>query len=93
MITDYDMQGTERATATGVLRDASSLVVTAHPDPPTCPRRRRCCKPLDLERLLVQSVDPSRPRAGRAGHPAAEGEDGGGVLELVLYVSARSPRP
>ncbi len=61
VITDYDMPGVtgaemlKRATREGILGQASSLVVTAHPDPRGVPEETPLLsKPLDLERLLVQ---------------------------------------
>ena len=98
VITDYDMPGLtgaemlKRATREGTLGDASSLIVTAHPDPRGVPEETPLLsKPLDLERLLVQvrMILPDRPSA-----PDAAGPDHGGNLqglELVLYVSPRSP--
>jgi CheY-like chemotaxis protein len=93
VITDYDMPdqtGAEmlaQAAGEGILGDASTLVVTAHPDPAGVPEDTPLLrKPIDLERLVVQirtilHVSPEKPRA--------EGEPG--VLDLVLYVSPRSP--
>ena len=84
----------ERATADGVLGDASSLVVTAHPDPRDVPEETPLLrKPLDLERLLVQvrMILPDRAPASPDAPRPRPGADGGRVLELVLYVSPRSP--
>lgn len=102
VITDYDMPGLtgaemlKRATREGVLGDAASLVVTAHPEPRGVPDEVPLLrKPLDLERLLVQvrmilphhaATAAPAPATAAAG-PARKGH----VLELVLYVSARSP--
>ena len=87
VITDYDMPGLtgaemlKRATRDGILGDASSLVVTAHPDPSDVPEETPLLrKPLDLERLLVQvrMILPDRAAAS-AGRAAAHGAgvDGG----------------
>jgi CheY-like chemotaxis protein len=100
VITDYDMPGLtgsemlERATATGVLGDASSLVVTAHPDPRDLPEETPLLrKPLDLERLLVQvrMILPDRETAPSKAATTARTDTKDGGLDLVLYVSARSP--
>ena len=72
VITDYDMPGLtgaemlKRATRDGTLGQASSLVVTAHPDPRGVPEETPLLtKPLDLERLLVQvrMILPARASA------------------------------
>ena len=97
VITDYDMPGMtgadllKRAGAEGILGEASSLVVTAHPDPQGVPDDTAMLrKPLDLERLLVQvrTIVPAH-KAGRGAPPPAASETH--ALHLVLYVSRRSP--
>jgi CheY-like chemotaxis protein len=99
VITDYDMPGLtgaemlKRATREGTLGDASSLVVTAHPEPRDVPQDVALLrKPLDLERLLVQvrMILPHRPvtAAPTATAAARRNEH---ALDLILYVSARSP--
>jgi CheY-like chemotaxis protein len=97
VITDYDMPGLtgaemlEGAMRDGTLGNASSLVVTAHPDPTGVPEETPLLrKPLDLERLLVQ-VRVILPDHAPA--PAAQKGPGGNghALDLALYVSARSP--
>ena len=103
VITDYDMPdqtGAEllaRAGREGILGEASSLVVTAHPDPAGVPEDTPLLrKPIDLERLVVQirtilHAGPEAPRAPAAPPGRAPAEAGGPVLDLVLYVSPRSP--
>jgi CheY-like chemotaxis protein len=99
VITDYDMPGLtgaemlQRAGAEGILGGAAALVVTAHPDPRGVPDETPLlAKPIDIERLLVQvrAIHPSstsaKPRATE--QPARED---GALLDLVLYVSSRSP--
>ena len=101
VITDYDMPeltGAEmlkEAAREGTLGDTSALVLTAHPDPRGVPEETPLLhKPVDLERLLVQVriILPGRPLAPAPAAPAPEsrGANGHG-LELVLYVSPRSP--
>ena len=100
VITDYDMPGQtgadllKRAADEGILGDAASLVVTAHPDPEGVPDEVPLLrKPLDLERLLVQirailpGGDAAPPERAVASAPKTTD---GAVLDLVLYVSPRS---
>lgn len=100
VITDYDMPGVtgaemlKRAGREGILGQASSLVVTAHPDPRDVPEETPLLtKPLDLERLLVQvrMILPSRASAPPVPAAAHGGDGNAHALELVLYVSPRSP--
>jgi DNA-binding NtrC family response regulator len=95
VLTDYDMPGEtgadllQRATAEGVLGDAATLVVTAHPNPEGVPDEVPLLrKPLDLEQLLVQirTIVPARPEAAA---PRSEPK-AGAAIDLVLYVSPRS---
>lgn len=102
VITDYDMPGLtgaemlKRASTEGIMGSASALVVTAHPDPHGVPEETPLlAKPLDIERLLVQvrtilpaerKVPAATPAAEELVPPAEEA-----LLDLVLYVSTRSP--
>lgn len=101
VITDCDMPGLtgvemlKRATREGTLGGASSLVVTAHPEPRNVPQETALLpKPLDLERLLVRvrMILPDRA-AARAPDAVAPPQGGGHghAIELVLNVSPRSP--
>ena len=100
VITDYDMPGLtgvemlKRAIREGTLGGASSLIVTAHPEPRNVPQETALLpKPLDLERLLVQVRMILSGRAAAKAPAAASPEGGrhGPAIELVLYISARSP--
>lgn len=95
VITDYDMPGLtgadmlKRAGADGLMGTASALVVTAHPDPRGVPEETPLLqKPIDIERLLVQvrAILPSTAAGPAPKAPAADA-----LLDLVLYVSSRSP--
>jgi CheY-like chemotaxis protein len=99
VITDYDMPGLtgaemlKRAGREGLMGNASALVITAHPDPRGVPDETPLLsKPIDLERLLVQvrAIQPSASRA-RAPQPRPAPPADGALLDLVLYVSTRSP--
>lgn len=94
VITDYDLPRKtgasllREAAGRGLLGDAATLVITAHPDPAGVDPRKVMFKPLDLERFvrqvhrLVRAGEPRRPA------PAENAE--GGVVELVLHVSRDS---
>ena len=100
VLTDYDMPGQtgaemlKRASAEGVLGGAASLLVTAHPSPSGVPDEVPLLKkPLDLEQLLVQVrmiLGDERP-APAAPPPAPKARTSAAGLDLVLYVSPRSP--
>jgi len=100
ILSDYDLPGKtgaamlREADAAGLLDDAATLVVTAHPDPDGVDDATLVRKPLDLEKFLqkVRGILDSRPQvhAGRgreAAMPATEGQRVG----LTLYVSPASP--
>jgi len=97
VITDYDMPGVtgadmlKQAAREGLMGEASTLIVTAHPDPRGVPEQTPLLhKPIDLERLIVQVraiVSAAGGPASPEPRPAAEGA----LLDLVLYVSRRSP--
>jgi len=100
VITDYDMPGQtgadmlKRAAEEKVLGEAASLVVTAHPHPEGVPEEVPLLrKPLDLERLLVQirAILPGADAPPAAPAAAAPKQTDGEALDLVLYVSTRSP--
>ena len=94
-----------QASHEGLLDATPALVVTAHPNPPDVTGFEIIQKPFDLDllvervRLRLEGGPPPRPRA-RAVRPLASdhpGEDdgdadGGDPIELVLYMSAHSPR-
>lgn len=99
VIADYDLPGLtgaemlKLAIAEGVLGDASTLVITAHPEPKGIPEETPLLrKPLDLEGLLVQiRMILALRRRARAPRPEKEPPSGALPLELVLYVSSNSP--
>jgi hypothetical protein len=81
----------KRAGAEGILGGAAALVVTAHPDPRGIPEETPLlAKPIDLERLLVQVRTILPPGIAAKGQPAPPAA-AGALLDLVLYVSTRSP--
>ena len=98
VITDYDMPGLtgaemlKKASGQGLMKSSAALVITAHPDPRGIPDETPLlAKPIDIERLLVQvrAILPSakaRPARKKTAAPAD-----GALLDLVLYVSSRSP--
>ena len=93
----------KKAAGEKILGDAAALVVTAHPDPSGVPDETPLLrKPIDLERLLVQvrTILPTATRkparasktakpSKKAARPASMPD--GKLIDLVLYVSARSP--
>jgi DNA-binding response OmpR family regulator len=93
----------EQAASEGLLTAAASLVVTAHPDPRVA-GFEVMQKPFDLDDLVVRvrrglGAADSRPQGGPAvrrsssGRPGDDGRaDCPGSVELILYVSAESPR-
>lgn len=99
VITDYDMPGLtgadmlKQAGREGLMGEASALVITAHPEPRGVPEETPLLhKPIDLERLLVQvrTIVPSAGGAPPAPRETPPGADAA-LLDLVLYVSKRSP--
>jgi CheY-like chemotaxis protein len=98
VITDYDMPGLTgaemltRAAGEDILRGAAALVITAHPDPRGIPEETPLlAKPVDLERLLVQVRTILPPGKAAGEKPARPAAAPGALLDLVLYVSTRSP--
>jgi CheY-like chemotaxis protein len=90
LVADYDLPG---KTGAAMIREASDarllegarvVVVTAHPDPRGLDDLQVIRKPLDLPSLLEPLRGLRDDCARRGGPPASD------VLELVLYVSARS---
>jgi CheY-like chemotaxis protein len=106
VITDYDMPGQtgaemlKAAAREDLLGEASALVVTAHPEPEGVPEETPLLrKPIDLERLLrqVRTILPSlaaakpKPKAKVKAKKADAAASDGTLIDLVLYVSERSP--
>lgn len=105
VLTDYDLPGQtgssmlKAAAAEGLLGDAATIVVTAHPQPEGVAPADVIQKPFDLRAFLRQvrhilvSMDGQRPESSVAPPPPSDlaGLPGGPVVELVLYVSADSP--
>jgi DNA-binding response OmpR family regulator len=100
VITDYDMPGLtgaemlKRAGADDLMGGASALVITAHPDPRGIPDDTPMLqKPIDIERLLVQvrAILPSGAGARTPRKKPPVPAKTGALLDLVLYVSSRSP--
>jgi DNA-binding response OmpR family regulator len=104
VLSDYDLPGKtgaamlREAHAAGTLDRATTLIVTAHPDPEGVEEAAVVRKPLDLEKFLrqVRGIFESMPSAPRVGPPpAAEGAPAGEPsdppLDLALYISAGSP--
>ena len=99
VITDYDMPGLtgaemlNRAGREGLMGEASALIVTAHPDPRGIPEDTPLLhKPLDIERLVVQvrAILPS-PSTAEAVQARKTDSADEALLDLILYVSSRSP--
>ena len=93
----------KQASDEGLIDATPVLVVTAHPNPPDVSGFEIIQKPFDLD-VLVERVrqrlegdrparqrSPARRAAGRAGDHGSNG-DSPAPVELVLYVSAHSPR-
>jgi CheY-like chemotaxis protein len=103
VLTDYDLPGKtgaamlREAHAAGTLEGATTLIVTAHPDPEGVPEATLVRKPLDLEKFLrqVRGIFESMPRAEETAPPTVEaapaGDGSDHFLDLALYISAASP--
>jgi CheY-like chemotaxis protein len=102
VLSDYDLPGKTGAAMlrdahrAGLLDGASTLIVTAHPDPDGVEDVTLVRKPLDLEKFLLQvrGILDSRPeRPSTAAAPAEDPEPGepAAEVELTLYVSSFSP--
>ena len=94
-----------QANEEGLLASTPVLVVTAHPDPNGVERFEVIRKPFDLDQLVgrvKQRLEggTARSRAGGNGKSGVRsprrGDNGGAAgrrpIELILYVSAHSPR-
>jgi DNA-binding response OmpR family regulator len=102
VLSDYDLPGKTGAAMLreahhgGFLDGASTLIVTAHPDPDGVEDVTLVRKPLDLEKFLLQvrGIFDSRPRRPAPPAAAEEGaapEEPSEEVELTLYVSSLSP--
>jgi CheY-like chemotaxis protein len=103
VLSDYDLPGKTGAAMLreahqgGLLDGASTLIVTAHPDPDGVDDVTLVRKPLDLEKFLLQvrgilDSRPERPSTDAAA-PAnsPDAAEQAGEVELTLYVSSFSP--
>ena len=104
VLSDYDLPGKTGAAMLreahrgGLLDGASTVIVTAHPDPAGVEDVTLVRKPLDLEKFLLQvrGIFDSRPAApsveAASTAPAPESAvEAAEDVELTLYVSAFSP--
>ena len=94
----------QQASAEGLIDATPVLVVTAHPDPPDVRGYEIVPKPFDLEDLVstvkrqLSGGTLRRPKLPMSAPVLAAGSDEGAggagrePIELVLYVSAHSPR-
>jgi CheY-like chemotaxis protein len=94
-----------QAKVEGLLDATPALVVTAHPNPPDVKGFDIFQKPFDLDDLVAhvrQRLDGGEPKRGNGHRPVrparSTDQDGGNQdecpepIELILYVSADSPR-
>ena len=93
-----------QARGEGLLDATPALVVTAHPNPPDLGGFEVVRKPFDLDHLVThvrqrlegvegRRVNVSGARRSSSGRPGDDGRaDCPGPVELILYVSAESPR-
>jgi DNA-binding response OmpR family regulator len=107
ILTDYALPGhtglwlLEQAEAEGLIQDAPVLIVTAHPNVAGVGGYEVIEKPFDLDDLVERiryRVEGEGPRRRRAASTPAP-HDGDGAtrdrdcpVELILYVSSRSPQ-
>lgn len=93
----------DQAAHEGLLDATPALVVTAHPHPPDVNGYEVIPKPFDLDELVskvrrrLDVAPPRRPRLPIAASPLPGAGDGHDTdcpdpIELILYVSAHSPR-
>lgn len=108
VLTDYALPNRtggwliQQAKAEGLLEATPVLVVTAHPNPPDVDGYEVICKPFDLDHLVTrvkQRLDggwkqrPSLPQpSGKSNRPGDGDGDCPDPVELILYVSAYSPK-
>ena len=108
VLTDYALPNRtggwliQQAKAEGLLEATPVLVVTAHPNPPDVDGYEVICKPFDLDHLVTrvrQRLDGGGRRrpAPPSGTPKSQrpGDTDGDCpdpVELILYVSAHSPK-
>ncbi len=94
-----------QAQSEGLLDATPALIVTAHPNPPDVDGFQIVHKPFDLDDLVTHvrrrldhgggredGVEKSRPGGGDSGRSGGNKGDCPGPIELILYVSAESPR-
>ena len=93
-----------QASEEGLLDGTPALVVTAHPSPRDTDGFEIISKPFDLDELVSRvryRLENGAPRASRRSRPARSAASGPGndghddcpePIELILYVSAHSPR-
>lgn len=93
----------QQAKAEGLLEATPVVVVTAHPNPPDVDGYEIICKPFDLDELVnrvKQRLEGTSrrlpaPTAGGNGKSGRPGDNDGECpepVELILYVSAYSPK-
>ena len=92
----------EHAEAEGLMQSTPALIVTAHPDVPGTAPYEVIQKPFDLDDLVERvrfKLEGEGPRRRRTASPrTGNSSDNGGTpdcpdpVELILYVSSRSPR-
>jgi len=107
VLTDYALPNRtggwliQQAKAEGLLEATPVLVVTAHPNPPDVDGYEVICKPFDLDHLVSrvkQRLDGGRrrpsppPVVGKSRRPGDMDGDCVDPVELILYVSAYSPK-
>ena len=107
VLTDYALPNRtggwliQQARAEGLLEATPVLVVTAHPNPPDVDGYEVICKPFDLDHLVTRVKQRLEGWKRRPPAPVPDAKplrlgdaDGGGAdpVELVLYVSAYSPK-
>ena len=95
----------QQAKAEGLLEATPVLVVTAHPNPPDVDGYEVICKPFDLDDLVARvklrldggtrrrpAATPAKGASGSRRPNDNDGDDCPDPVELILYVSAYSPK-